>query len=202
MEARMGPPCDPVANAWPLSFAPLLFRLARHSTVSPRSSGRASGGNAISRRRVVLQATRGLSPATLARVAAGHPNPVFDGRTFAPAPRTAGGAAQYVARSVSAPPDDKRHERRWRAMLAPLAVDPQPWRDASKVREGGNGGGGRPAHRQSIAPFAPPGKPRGLVARLRRCRYIQKPCPSSISFRLAARFPPRPCRPAAAGCMG
>jgi len=74
----MGPPCDPVANAWPLSFAPLLFRLARHSTVSPRSVGRASGGNAISRRRVVLQATRGLSPATLALVAAGHPNPVFE----------------------------------------------------------------------------------------------------------------------------
>lgn len=91
-------------------------------------------------------------PATLVPVTAVHPTRYLNGRALATASRTAGGTAQYVARSVSTPPDDERHERRRRAMLASLAVDPQPWRDASKVGEGGDGGGGRPAPRQSIAP--------------------------------------------------
>src|SRR5262249_23079384 len=98
------------------------------------------------------------------------PTRYLNGRALATAQPTAGGAAQYVARSVSAPTDDERHERRRRAMLAPLAVDPQPWRHPSKVREGGNAGYSCPAHQQSIAPFAPPGKPRGLVAPQRRRR--------------------------------
>jgi hypothetical protein len=61
-------------------------------------------------------------------------------------------------------------------MLAPLAVDPQPWRNPPKVGEGGNWGGGHPTHRQSMAPFARLGKPRGLVARLRQYRYSLRPC--------------------------
>jgi hypothetical protein len=101
---------------------------------------------------------RGYRAASTRQVGAPRPAKVarlWRQAVVAHASRTAGGAAQYVARSVDPPADDERHERGRRAMLAPLAVDPQPWRDASKVREGGNWGGGRPAHLQNITPFAP-----------------------------------------------
>jgi len=108
------------------------------------------------------------------------PTRYLNSRALATASCTAGGAPQYTARSASTPPNHERHKGRRRAMLASLAVNPQPWRDPSKVREGGNGRGGRPAHRQSIAPLAPPGKPRGLVARPWRCRYILRPPESPL----------------------
>ena len=125
------------------------------------------------------------------------PTRYLNRRALATASPTAGGAPQYIARSISAPPNHERHEGRRRAMLASLAVNPQPWRDPSKVREGGNGGCGHPAHRQSIAPLAPPGKPRGLVARPWRCRYILRPPESPLhppSSPIPAKAVPSPAR--------
>ena len=51
-------------------------------------------------------------------------------------------------------------------MLAALAVDPQPWRDAPEVGERGNGRVGLPHHRRSMELFAQAVKPLGLVASL------------------------------------
>jgi hypothetical protein len=81
-----------------------------------------------------LRATATLALRMPMRLAS-SPTRYLNGRALEPASSTASGAAQYIARSVCPPADHERHERRWRAMLAPFAVDPQPWRDPSKVRE-------------------------------------------------------------------
>jgi hypothetical protein len=56
--------------------------------------------------------TRGLSPGH-PRIGASSAPWDVDGRAFAAASRTAGGAAQHVARRVSTPSDDPQRKRRW-----------------------------------------------------------------------------------------
>src|SRR5262249_2618664 len=66
-------------------------------------------------------------PAKIVLVPAVYPTRYLNGRTLSTTSCTASRAPQHVARSVGTPPHDERRERRRRAMLAPLAVDPQPW---------------------------------------------------------------------------
>jgi hypothetical protein len=97
-----------------------------------------------------------------------------------------------VSATIAAGHKSTRHKARSRLTwppsmaLAALADDPQPWRDAPQVGEGGDRRGGHSAHHGRMGRFAPIVKPRGLAAWTGRCRYILRLCPSSASSSPAA----------------